>query len=315
MNIGKGENKSRIGNIVGREGENKSGYIAGNIFLFIAVIILFMICLSILKIFDIFSSSMEKVNELKCSPLFMPFADIFGIDSKQNMEECTKKSSVIGANDHCSKIDAISQEQKLAAAKLRKDHEESKDKINKLNKATSTASGGLKNMTSGIMIRFKKTIYHFVGLTKKIMASGMTLTNVASTGILLGNSIVNGPIVKTMERLCFHPNTIIRLKGGTQVTMKNSNIGDILENGSKIIGKIDMDNKYNDCFYEIKDGKNSILVTGSHLMFDISDRKFKEVKNISFANKTNKTTPIFHCLITDDHLIKIGEHVFWDWED
>ena len=44
-------------------------------------------------------------------------------------------------------------------------------------------------------------------------------------------------------------------------------------------------------------------------------RNYVKVMNYSRAEKTNKFDNEYICLITSDHQIKIGEHIFWDWED
>ena len=36
---------------------------------------------------------------------------------------------------------------------------------------------------------------------------------------------------------------------------------------------------------------------------------------VQTTKKTTETDEEYSCLITDDHKIPIGEHIFWDWED
>jgi len=43
--------------------------------------------------------------------------------------------------------------------------------------------------------------------------------------------------------------------------------------------------------------------------------KFIRVEELEEAEKTEEYTAVMSCLITDDHLIPIGEYLFWDWED
>ena len=126
---------------------------------------------------------------------------------------------------------------------------------------------------------------------------------------------MNGPVVKTLKALCFDPDTVLQLKTGEEVTMKNTKIGDTLINGSVIIGKVDIRNQHDDAFYAIENGKHTILVTGTHLMFDESIKRYRKVEEAPIAKKTNIKKDMFHCLIMDDNIIKIGEHTFWDYDD
>jgi hypothetical protein len=61
--------------------------------------------------------------------------------------------------------------------------------------------------------------------------------------------------------------------------------------------------------------KEDIFVTGSHLVFDNTQNNFIKVENYAKAVLTETHIDWFSCLITSDHKIKIGDEIFWDWED
>jgi hypothetical protein len=119
---------------------------------------------------------------------------------------------------------------------------------------------------------------------------------------------------------CFHPDTKIKLKNGNIVFIKDLNLGDILENNSKVEATMKIDNtKDPEELYVIKNkgvNKEDIYVTGTHLVFDINKNKFIKTKNYHMATKQNNIkTDWFVSLITSDHKITIGSEIFWDWED
>ena len=58
-----------------------------------------------------------------------------------------------------------------------------------------------------------------------------------------------------------------------------------------------------------------IRVTGSHLIQDPSSEQFIPVEKYNKAECTNNHEEFYYNLITDDHLIIIGEHTFYDWDD
>jgi hypothetical protein len=102
--------------------------------------------------------------------------------------------------------------------------------------------------------------------------------------------------------------------------MKDIDLGDILENGSIVESVMKIDNKLNPVpLYKIKgSGVNNedIYITSSHLVLDKSRNEFVEVKNYSKAEICKEVEcEWFSCLITNDHKIKIGSEIFWDWED
>ena len=122
------------------------------------------------------------------------------------------------------------------------------------------------------------------------------------------------------NKSCFHPNTKLILNNNKIIRMKDIKIGDVLENGSKVIGILNIDNKDEKLpFYKIKTNHHKlnkyIYVTGNHLIQDPITQRFIPIAEHNNSIKTNIVNEEFSCLITNDHLIKIGDNIFWDWED
>ena len=130
-------------------------------------------------------------------------------------------------------------------------------------------------------------------------------------------SIWAGPLGGVVRFLCFHPHTTVKLKNGIEKKMKNIEVGDVLRNNSKVLGKLELQGSEVNPYYKIYSIKlkNWIYVTGSHLIQDPTTSRFIEVSKMKDAIKTTMYTKRMNCLITDDHLIPVGEYTFWDWED
>jgi hypothetical protein len=109
------------------------------------------------------------------------------------------------------------------------------------------------------------------------------------------------------------------LKNGIIKSIKDIDLGDILQDGSIVESVMKIDNKRENIpLYVIKkEGVNSedIYVTGSHLVFDNQSNKFIKVENYKKATLSKVETDWFSCLITSNHKILIGNELFWDWED
>ena len=171
-----------------------------------------------------------------------------------------------------------------------------------------------------LVIEFQRItigIKDLIGKTIGIMVSMMYMLD---GSIKTMKSTWNGPPGQLVRALgkCFHPNTNIKLKDGTIKAMKDIVLGDVLEDGSIVESTMSIDNrKQKQPFYIIKNTINgdNIFVTGSHLVLDKATNKFIKVENYSNAILTNMTCDWFSCLITDTHRIKIGDEIFWDWED
>ena len=172
-----------------------------------------------------------------------------------------------------------------------------------------------------IIIEFQKIIMGMKDLIGKTIGILVTLMYVMDGSLKTMNSAWKGPSGQLVRALgkCFYPETKIKLKNGNIVSIKDINLGDVLENGSIVYSTMKIDNKNNkEDLYCIKEkgvnGEN-INVTGSHLVFDYSKNKFIKVSEYHKAIKSKIKTDWFSCLITSDHKIKIGSEIFWDWED
>ena len=117
---------------------------------------------------------------------------------------------------------------------------------------------------------------------------------------------------------CFFPQTLIKLKDGRVFEMQNLPLGTELEDGSKVFAVFKIDNYKKEPLYRIKNKEynTDIYVTGEHYIHDDEQCKWVKVKNFEDAEiQYDIKSDWFSCLITTNHCIKIGEHLFWDWED
>jgi len=180
-----------------------------------------------------------------------------------------------------------------------------------------------------LIIEFQKIIIGLKDLMGKTIGIMTTLMYIIDGSIMTMNSSWNGPPGQMVRALgkCFHPDTKVKLKNDNIVAMKDLNLGDVLENGSIVEATMKIDNKKDKVpLYVIKskesghdeiDKKNNkdIYVTGSHLVYNKANKQFIKVETYHGAEISNVDTDWFCCLITSDHKIKIGEEIFWDWED
>jgi len=172
-----------------------------------------------------------------------------------------------------------------------------------------------------IIIQFQVIIIKFKNILGQMIGIVLSLMYLMDGSIKTMQSTWNGPpggMVRSMGR-CFHPETKIKLKNGSIEKMQDLNLGDYLENGSRVIGVMKIDNsegKHN--LYKLS-GKgingDDIYVTGSHMIKN-NDGKYIAVENYKEAIEQQEIKcDWFSCLIIDDHKIVIGEKEFWDWDD
>ena len=172
-----------------------------------------------------------------------------------------------------------------------------------------------------LVIEFQRITIGIRDLIGKTVGIMVSLMYVMDGSIKTMNSTWNGPpgqMVKALGK-CFYPNTLIRLQNNNIKSIKDVDLGDILEDGSIVESVMKIDNKREKIpLYKISQlgiNNSDIYVTGSHLVFDKDANKFIKVQDYSKAKLTSVKTDWFSCLITSNHKIQIGNELFWDWED
>jgi uncharacterized membrane protein YeaQ/YmgE (transglycosylase-associated protein family) len=182
-----------------------------------------------------------------------------------------------------------------------------------------------------ILIEFQRITINIKDLFGKLIGIMATLMFTLEGSINTMNSVWAGPPGKLARALCFHPETKLRLKDNSLVCMKDVPLNAVLKNGSVVtavmhISNLDENGKCIEALYRIKGGElredagqadtePDIFVSGSHLIYEPTEKKFMHVENVEQAEKTDLMCETFTCLITSNHIIPIGKWIFHDWED
>lgn len=114
---------------------------------------------------------------------------------------------------------------------------------------------------------------------------------------------------------CFSFSSPVQLQSGEVIRMEDLKLGDFLCSGAQVNVLLNINNisqtKFMKIFSETLD--EYIYVSGCHLVRE--NDIFIPVSDYSKSEMTDIKPDNFICLITDDHRIPIGEHIFWDWLD
>ena len=259
----------------------------------------------------------ENWPKHRCSPMIMPFAGSLGFDAMENFTFCIAniQKNMMGhflapVSFNLSMIGGLGGSLMTALNKMR-------IMFSSLRNMITNIVGDVFGIVLNVVIQFQKLIIKLKDLIFKIIGS-MTITiYMLQSAMHTGKSIYRGPIGSTLRTICFSPKTMLKTKKGKMVQMKDLDLGEILENGSEVTAILRIKGDKNEPYYKIfsKELNDYIYVTGTHKIQDKNSNRFIPVELCDYAEKTNSYDDVLSCLVTDDHLIKIGEHIFWDWED
>jgi len=182
--------------------------------------------------------------------------------------------------------------------------------------------GGVFSVFLNILIEFQRITINIKDLFGKLIGIMAALLFTLDGSIKTMNSTWSGPPGQLVRALCFHPDTKLRLKDDSLVSMKEVPLNAVLKNGTIVnavmhISNLDEKGKYLEALYRVKGGEggDDILVSGSHLIYEPATKKFIHVENLLEAERTDLMCATFTCLITSNHIIPIGDWIFHDWED
>jgi len=253
----------------------------------------------------------------RCNPMYMPLSDDMGKDFTfciQNMQTDYMGYLLQPITYLASTLTSLGSE---FTASL----DAARNMFSNIRTFITSIVESVYGLFLNIIIQFQFLIIKIKDVVGKIIGIIVTLMYVLDGSLKTMLSVWNGPpgdMIRTMGH-CFHPETKVKLKNGSIVQMKDLNLGDYLENGSRVNGVMKLDNtsgKHK--IYKIVgkgvDG-NDIYVTGSH-MINNGNGKYVEVKDYKDATEQDVVKcEWLSCLIMDDHKIKIGSQEFWDWDD
>lgn len=260
----------------------------------------------------------------RCNPIIMPLAGYFGHDPTSNFTYCIQNMQTSYMSYLLKPTHYVMSLFQNTLGQLSNDIDWVRKKIESLVSNLTSIITSIFSVFINIIIEFQRMLIKLKDVFAKALGVMVSVIYLIEGGMLTGTSIMAGPIGETLRFVCFHPETRVILKDGREKQMKDVELGDRLSNNSKVLATMKIKgNKTenygeNNDYYKIfsQEYNDYIYVTGSHLIQDDTTGEFIPVKKHKKAIHCKELkTDSLSCLITDDHLIQLGEYTFWDWED
>jgi hypothetical protein len=253
----------------------------------------------------------------RCNPLYMPLAD----SMEENFVYCVQSMQTNFMGHLLQPLTFITSSLGGVLGGFVGEINDIRAMFDKIRTFISDTIQSIFGVFLNLVIEFQRITMGIKDLIGKTIGVMVSLMYIMDGSIKTMNSTWNGPpgqLVRTLGK-CFHPSTNVQLQNGNIKAMRDIDLGDILEDGAVVESVMKIDNKRDRAsLYIIRNGGvrcADIYVTGSHLVYDDAIKKFVKVENYSKAEIAILGADWFSCLITSNHRIKIGQQLFWDWED
>lgn len=297
----------------------------GDILQTIIIIIIFIIlfCVNILAV------GIENIKKqwpkYRCNPIVMPIANVFGEDTIKNFSFCVQNLQQTFMQDLLAPIHYAEN----IVGKITKELTDAIQAIRAFFDKIRNMITHIIKEVMGVFLNFLIGIQHMIISIKDLFAKTIgTLTVfmfVLEGAIMSMKSAWNGLPGQMVRMLCFHPNTLVKLKNGDIKPISEIEGGDILKNKQVVHGtmklyNLDENGDFVEELYTLpgehyNNTNTEILVSGSHLIYDETSNQFIPVKSHKDSKLTKINSKTLICLITSDHTIPLGDYIFHDWED
>lgn len=276
----------------------------------IFIIILILLTFLLVKMFSEIRKIQNNWDEYRCKPTVMPFAGLFGKNAEENFQYCLANSQKDLMGYFMAPLNQTFGLFATLGKGILGDMQQIRSVIDWLRKMSSKFGFDIVGLMKGMLQIALITIMKILDLIKKVIAMLYTVAMLLKSIMYWGESFWDN----IPAPFCFKKDTQIQLKDGSWKSMHKASLGDVMLNGSEILGVLKLKNANKEPYYKIYDVDlcNYIYVTGKHKIR--YDDKFIYVKDHPYAEKTEIVDDELACLITSNHIINIGGHVFADWE-
>ena len=261
---------------------------------------------------SLYMLAMNNVKDLKdnwpayrCNPAYMPFAGLVGQDPFKTFTDCTMKSFqdytgfvVDPIMAQFSQITGIVGQIGGAMNDMRGMMAQTRTGFLGI---VGTVFGKIQNLMS----QFQYIIVRMRTLMARLVGIMMSFVYIFYSGEQTGQALVNGPVGKTMNFLCFDEDTLIKINSGTTVFMKDLKLGDVLNNDNSIVSLYVIEGKDVPMFL-----LGNIKVSGGHKV--LYNGRYIPVSEHPNAVPTAESKNLV-CINTELRSFNIGSYQFLDF--
>lgn len=294
----------------------------------LTVTIIIVVIFIVLYFFNIFVVGYKKIKDnwplYRCNPLVMPFAGVFGFDAGENFAYCIQNMQSAYMGYLMMPMNYNMNVMTNTGNSLTKNITGIRAMFDQVRNFIQSTIEQVFNIFLNLIVELQRLVINMKDVFGKLVGVMSTSMYIVDGSMKTMESAWAGPPGELVRMLCFHPDTLLQLHDGSFVSMSTVPLNATLKSGSVVLAKMEISNltaqgAQVEQLFALPGGENtqSVLVSGSHLIFSPEDNRFIPVSRLpsSTAQPTALVCPTLTCLITSDHIIPIGQWIFHDWED
>jgi len=203
-------------------------------FIVLLSLIIFVLTFGIRTLFDV-KKVKENWAEQRCSPMIMPFAGLFGFNTKENFEFCMGKIFTTHSSPYMSSIGTMfSQSNDLFGSMF--------DSMNSMRNTIATLGGGINvifqeftERISAFFFRLRVSAIQIKTLIGRMYAILFSVMYMGLSGITGMTTFANTFLFSFLNTFCFPGDTELVVQGKGRIPIKEVKMGDVLLPGESTV--------------------------------------------------------------------------------
>jgi len=263
---------------------------------------------------SLYMLALNNIKDLKdnwptyrCNPAYMPMAGLVGEDPFKNFTDCTMKNFQDYTGFVVDPIMSQFSTMTSAVSEIGGAMDDMRGMMADTRNAFLGIVGTVFGKIQNLMSQFQYIVIRMRTLMARLVGIMMAFMNIFYTGEQTGTSLVNGPVGKTMNFLCFDESTQIKTNSGKLVYMRDLKLGDLLTHSNMVTSVYTIDGT--DVPMYLLDGTK---VSGGHKVWNKD--KFIPVAEHPNAIRVSDSTKLV-CINTHLRQFIVGSHIFMDFTE
>lgn len=278
--------------------------------LILIIIISFVLTFGIGKVVDIKKIKKNWAEE-RCSPMIMPFASLFGHNTKDNFEFCMGKIFNMHSMPFFGSIGSIFSHFTGLLTMIF-------DAVSTLRNIIASLGGGINvifqeftERISNFFFKLRLTAIHIKTLMGRMYAIMFSVMYMALSGITGVTTFTNTFLFSFLNVFCFPGETLLNVEGKGKIQIKDVQIGDVL---------LPLNSRVTATFRFFSKGQpmvkldETIVSTNHYVLYNGNFIKAGDHPNAIHIDSWNSDEPLY-CLNTHNNRIPINNTIFLDYDE
>lgn len=205
-----------------------------NVISVVIITILLIVLLMIFFVFGFMREVAENWSRYRCKPFVMPFADLYGYDSTENINFCLQSLFKSQSTDAFGPIYQLLAQFATAMGLMVNSVNGYRTMLGNTMTASNVFIRKVRDRVQSLLFQIRMSFLKLQVLMNRVYGTMYSVVWMGSSAITAGLNLADNDLINFLFEFCFAPNTRLRLLDGCSKEIQYVNVGDVLEGGVRV---------------------------------------------------------------------------------